>query len=320
MSLRGRLPTLRKLFCTTARRRNSEASASEACAEIVERFHNKPISVRKQVLDANQLHLLNITLNRCPTSFDAPSDGTPIPAGHHLVYFTPSIIEDELGKDGTDKTVNPVHPYTRRMWAGGEMNWTQDEVSLLRVGQEIQETTKLTSAVPKQLKNGGQMLLVGVEKTFENNKGVALVDKRNWVFQPELQDTKVPQLPEAQPLPPAEHFRDFKQTPTSLFRFSALTFNAHKIHYLPEWCREVEGHCDAVVHGPLNLINMLDLWRDKTKYGGLEAMPKSISYQARSPLYVKHDYRITLEGADTEWRTSIWDQFGRKSMTGRILG
>src|SRR5271168_4480777 len=58
------------------------------------------------------------------------------------------------------------------------------------------------------------------------------------------------------------HTRDFTQTPVSLFRFSALTFNGHKIHYSKEWCQQVEGHRDIVVHGPLNLINMLDFWRD----------------------------------------------------------
>ncbi|KAF3011208.1 hypothetical protein E8E13_011615 [Curvularia kusanoi] len=101
----------RRLFTTSACRR---ASAAEASTEIFERFGNgKPVSIRKQILDANQLQLLSITLNRTPSSNNPPPEGTPIPAGYHLVYFTPSIVESELGLDGTDRTVNPLAPYTR---------------------------------------------------------------------------------------------------------------------------------------------------------------------------------------------------------------
>ena len=129
-------------------------------------------------------------------------------------------------------------------------------------------------------------------------------------------------------LPEGQHWRDFCQTRTSLFRFSALTFNGHKIHYLPEWCREVEGHRDAVVHGPLNLINMLDFWRDTSKSGDMEAAPASIAYRAMSPLYVEEPYRILLkkgsmdqksEGVSREWSAEIWDSFGKQSMKATIV-
>ncbi|KAF2440119.1 hypothetical protein P171DRAFT_396296, partial [Karstenula rhodostoma CBS 690.94] len=309
----------RRCFSTSVRRLNN-ASASEACSEIFARFGDKPISVRKQLLDANQLHLLDITLGRARTSTQGPANGTPIPPGYHLVYFTPSILEAELGLDGTDRTVNPLSPFARRMWAGGELQWTQDESSLLRVGQEVQETTKLLSAEPKKLKSGDEMLVVGVEKTFENEKGVALVDRRNWVFQKEITTPKAPPpLPETKSFPEGDATRDARQSYTSLFRFSALTFNAHKIHYLPEWCREVEGHRDAVVHGPLNLINMLDLWRDTTKNGEEGALPASISYRAMSPLYVGEQYRILLKKDGNTWNTEIWDSFGKQSMKGNII-
>jgi hydroxyacyl-ACP dehydratase HTD2-like protein with hotdog domain len=316
--------TSRRLFTTTTARR---ASAAEACSEIFERFGNgKPVSIRKQLIDANQLQLLSITLGRTPTSNNAPPVGTPVPPGYHLVYFTPSIIESELGLDGTDRSVNPLSPYTRRMWAGGELQWTQDTNFLLRVGQEVRETTRLLSAEPKKLKSGGEMLLVGVEKTFENEKGVALVDKRSWVFQKEITPENplaVPPKPEEKPLPEGSHMRDFCQTDTTLFRFSALTFNGHKIHYAPDWCREVEGHRSAVVHGPLNLVNMLDFWRDVSKDGSTEAVPKSISYRAMSPLYMGEPYRILLDKtADGRvgdgWKADIWDSYGKIGMKGTI--
>ncbi|KAJ4984245.1 hypothetical protein SVAN01_10286 [Stagonosporopsis vannaccii] len=316
----------RRLFTTSTRRR---ASAAEASREIFERFGNgKPVSIRKQILDANQLQLLSITLNRTPTSNNPPPEGTPVPAGYHLVYFTPSIIESELGLDGTDRTVNPLTPYTRRMWAGGELTWTQDTNALLRVGQEVRETTKLLSAEPKKLKNGGEMLVVGVEKTFENDRGIALVDKRSWVFQMEIPSDN-PLTPPARPseekFPAGQYTRDFCQSDVTLFRFSALTFNGHKIHFSPEWCRKVEGHRTCVVHGPLNLINILDFWRDTAKGGVAEAVPKSIAYRAMSPLYMGEPYRILLgqgepSNSDGEWNADIRDSYGKQSMKGTIKG
>ncbi|KAL6710607.1 hypothetical protein ACN47E_008655 [Coniothyrium glycines] len=321
------MPVLsRRLFSSITRR---HTSAGEVCSELLARFQKGPVSIRKQLIDANQLHLLSITLNRAPTSFNPPPEGTPVPPGYHLVYFTPSIVESELGLDGTDRTVNPLSPFTRRMWAGGELVWTQDHNALLRVGQQVRETTHLISAEPKKLKSGAEMLVVGVEKTFENEKGIALVDKRNWVFQQEItpeNPSKAPPKPEERPLPRGTHSKDFCQTDTTLFRFSALTFNGHKIHYSPEWCREVEGHRNSVVHGPLNLINMLDFWRDTARDGASDAVPKSIAYRAMSPLYVGEPYRILLDKGTTNeknrdgWKAEIWDSFGKQSMKGDVVG
>lgn len=80
--------------------------------------------------------------------------------------------------DGTDKTLNPLSPYTRRMWAGGTLEWKQFPAKLLRIGQTVTEITRITSAEPKTLKNGDSMILAGLEKTFETDNGVALIDKR----------------------------------------------------------------------------------------------------------------------------------------------
>jgi len=189
----------RRLLSSTAPR---HASAAEACSEIFQRFGDKPISIRKQTLDANQLHLLSITLGRSLTRDTPPANGTPIPPGYHLVYFTPSISEQELGSDGTDRTVNPLSPFTRRMWAGGELEWSQDPKNLLRVGQAVQETTRILTAEPKKSKGGSEMIVIGVEKIFESEDGVALTDRRNWVFQQAITNAQ-PALakPEEKPFP-----------------------------------------------------------------------------------------------------------------------
>jgi len=100
------------------------------------------------------------------------------------------------------------------------------------------------------------------------------------------------------------HTRTLVQTPVTLFRFSALTFNPHKIHYSLPWARDVEGHRDIVVHGPLNLISILDLWRDTRSQNVTDSslvVPERISYRATSPLYAGDEYRIVLdEGEETK--------------------
>lgn len=94
------------------------------------------------------------------------------------------------------------------------------------------------------------------------------------------------------------HTKTFVQSPVTLFRFSALTFNPHKIHYSLPWARDIEGHRDIVVHGPLNLISILDLWRDtqgNTVGDPTAVIPRSISYRATSPLYAGDEYNIVLQ-------------------------
>lgn len=146
---------------------------------------------RSQVLDANQLQLLSLTLNRpslYPNSLPLSNasgvvpTGTPLPPAYHLVYFTPAFLEGELGADGTDASYNPEPPFTRRMWAGGEVRWprgSDGKPNLLRVGQEVQETTRVLSAEPKIIrKTGDEMIVVGIEKEFRNEHGVAVIDRR----------------------------------------------------------------------------------------------------------------------------------------------
>lgn len=83
-----------------------------------------------------------------------------------------------MGRDGTDTTFNPPRPFTRRMWAGGELEWVGGEKNRLKVGQEVTERTKLVSAEGKKTRAGEEMVVVGVEKQFENEHGVALIDRR----------------------------------------------------------------------------------------------------------------------------------------------
>ncbi|RAL11363.1 hydroxyacyl-thioester dehydratase HTD2 [Aspergillus homomorphus CBS 101889] len=341
--------TSRHFSAHRALRTSPDTSASAIATAFLTRFQSLGPQTRTQTLDANQLQLLSLTLNRpslfpnTPSLSNSPTPlptGTPLPAGYHLVYFAPACLETELGNDGTDTSYNPASPFTRRMWAGGEVHWPRDAASgkpnPLRVGQEVQETTRVLSAEPKIVrKTGEEMIVVGVEKEFRNEDGVAVLDRRNWVFRKALTSpspTPSPPPPPTTSNPPSTattttsktgktHTRTHRQTAISLFRFSALTFNPHKIHYSTPWARDVESHKDIVVHGPLNLLAMLDLWRD-TRGGDLGGLmlPEAIAYRATSPLYAEEEYQVVLdeEAGDGVGRVRILGPGGVVAMKAEI--
>lgn len=159
-------------------------SAAAAASTLLSRFQDAT-RTETQVLDGNQLRKLSLTLGRpelhpgLDISTHAPRTGTAVPPGYHLVYFTPAGTEAELGADGSDVAFNAPAPFTRRMWAGGRMRWAgEGEGGALRVGDEVEERTRLVRASPKRGRGGGEMVLVEVEKEFWGPGGLALVDER----------------------------------------------------------------------------------------------------------------------------------------------
>lgn len=316
--------TARRPFSSTPDLRKADPQA--LADAFLSKFANGKTFTRKQFLDANQLRLFSLTLDRphlwpgstlTSTHLESaePAAGTPIPPAYHWIYFTPAQLPGILGQDGTDASFNPDAPFTRRMWAGGSVEWPGADPSgsqnhFLQVGDTVSETTKLLSCVPKVMKDGNAMLLVGVEKEYHDSKGnLCLIDKRNWVFREALDPSKPAPIPNK----PAELsraelderdkgtvVREYNRDELQLFRMSALTFNGHRIHYDKPWATEVEGHRNIVVHGPLNLIAMLDLWRDEAVNQGLGKgrddifYPRKVDYRATSPVYAGEPYRVLM--------------------------
>lgn len=192
----GYQPGVIRNFSIFQRLRSPDASS--VASSFLSRFQSLGSQTRTQTIDANQLQLLTLTLNR-PTLFpgapslsngaSAPQSGVPVPPGYHLVYFTPAFMETELGADGTDASYNPDVPFTRRMWAGGEVLWPRvnGKPNPLRVGQQVRETTRVLSAEPKVVKKTGEdMIVVGVEKEFANEHGVSIIDRRYGLPMPRI--------------------------------------------------------------------------------------------------------------------------------------
>lgn len=248
------------------------------------------------------------------------SVGEALPPCWHLGYFTPSQPNSELGADGTDTSYNPTEPFTRRMWAGGVLEW-KTKTRGLEIGASISERTTVRSADAKKTKAGEEMIVVGVRKEFLDEKDEChLVDDRNWVFRPAIEEPlKMVTPPKPQNFPNAKFTRDFVQDAVTLFRFSAVTYNAHKIHYSLPWCQEVEGHRGLVVHGPLNLLLITEMWRDMINQGRSATNPKRLEYRATGPLYADEPYRICMEEEkDRIVEAKIVDSYGNTSMKAKI--
>lgn len=161
--------------------RTITSSAQDAAESMLEKYRGATM-VQKQRLDPQQSQKLSLMLTRQDLQpgvnivLEPPKTGTHLPPGYHLVYMTPASIEGDLGADGSDKTYNPPGCFTRRMWAGGSMVWNKR--NNLCVGDDVEERTRLLSAVPKMSRSGHEMVLVELEKEFANSRGVALIDRR----------------------------------------------------------------------------------------------------------------------------------------------
>ena len=249
--------------------------------------------VRTQLLDVNQANKLSNTLRHLKL-FDTPAlrAGDTLPPAYHQIYFTPELSESELAEDGGDPTFNPP-TYTRRMWAGGELSWRGD--NRLRIGEEVEEVTTFDRIEAKRTKGGEDMLVCWAKKRYSNDRGLALEDKRSWLFRaPAPANSSAGGMTAAVPAEEGnstdvgatlrdgvERLGTYTTSEVLLFRFSALTFNAHRIHYDADHTRQAEGHPRLLVHAPLNVLLLANMW-----HGAFGEGPRQISYRAMSPCYV----------------------------------
>ncbi len=176
----------------------------------------------------------------------APGTGQNLPPLWHWCAFPPTAPMDELGADGHPALGQflPPSDLRRRMWAGGSLNF----YAPLRVGERLQRRSVLRSVKEKQGKTG-PMMFVQVEHKVYGERGLAVEERQDIVY---LQIPNSYAPPAKQPLPvdPVLH-RVVPMSETLLFRYSAITFNAHRIHYDQAYARDVEHYPGLVVHGPL---------------------------------------------------------------------
>ncbi|KAF9028388.1 hypothetical protein BGZ52_011604 [Haplosporangium bisporale] len=277
--------------------RHSSSSSSPTPAEIIASWKtsvlSKPVIIEHDTIRPTSLRQLAMTLDKStpPQEQDPLARiGSPLPVNWHHVFFPPMIGECDLGDDGYEMTHAPPAPYLARMWAGGGVE--QNPANLLRVGQEMTMKTKCTGVDIKQNRSGDVMVFVSLEKLVENEFGWALTDTRTLVYM-EKDEKKKGEGSSPPKLVKPRRQADFSTTvhPSAilLFRYSALTFNSHRIHFDHEYANKVEDHPGCLVHGPLSATYMLENLRQKLASG---LVMKNFRYRALSPLIVDRPLKV----------------------------
>lgn len=190
-----------------------------------------------------------------------PEDGT-LAQGIHWCLCTPETPSAKLGPDGhplrEETSLLPPIPRPRRMWAGSAVEFVQP----LRVGQAVERTTRI-AAIEEKSGRSGSLAFVTLEHIFAANGQIALRETQTLVYRdaPPADAPAVPPMPTGARFDPAGWDRVERLTPDAplLFRYSALTFNTHRIHYDADYVRDVEGYRGLVVHGPLMASLLLQL-------------------------------------------------------------
>lgn len=239
--------------------------------------------------DAVHANRMAVTLDRDPGFHD----GDILPPAWHWLYFHDLVKASDLGDEGHPRLglIMPPMPLPRRMWAGGTIEFRAP----IYLGETLEKNSTIRSITPKQGRTG-LLYFVSVEHTLAAQGHIKLFEEQSIVYREMSTGEAVAQ---ARPAPSdADFSQQYTLNSSALFRYSALTFNAHRIHYDVDYAREIEGYPNLVVHGPLIATLLLDLYVQ-------QGLPLSIfRYQARSPLFLPQPFRVN--GKRGEQSTKLW--------------
>ena len=229
-----------------------------------------------------------------------PRSGDPLPAGWHWIYFLEATPRAELGPDGHARRGGFLPPVTlpRRMWAGGRIAFPRP----LRIGEAVRRESEILSITPKQGR-AGRLVFVTVRHVISGEDGPAIDEEHDIVYREAPRPGGPPPgtAPPARPPVADPPWRRLVEPDAALlFRFSALIFNAHRIHYDRGYVTGEEGYPGLLVHGPLTAILLLDLLRDECPGQPLARF----DYQALAPLFDTAPF--TLAGAPAGDTATLW--------------
>ena len=253
--------------------------------------------VLEDTITAAPLRGLSATLDR-----DDPQPGvqTPVAPLAHWLYFLPQHLQREIGPDGHAKRGGflPPVPLPRRMWAGGRLAWNPGNP--LRLGDAVRRVSTIQSVIHKAGRTG-DLVFVLVKHLVLNGQGLALSEEHDIVYR----SAALPTDPVPAPMPAetgAPWQRDIVPDEVLLFRYSALTFNGHRIHYDRQYVTQVEGYPGLIVHGPLIATLLVDLVRRNRP----DAFVKSFEFKAVRPTFDLHPFRINGAPSEDGKTVRLW--------------
>jgi 3-methylfumaryl-CoA hydratase len=253
----------------------------------------------QDTVTAAPIKALSATLDRPDP---APIKGTFLPELWHWLYFLPCALQSQISPDGHPKRGGflPPVPLPRRMWAGSRIQW----IAPLSVGNEIERVSRIESVTHKAGRTG-DLIFVLVKHQISNQHGLALIEEHNIVY-------RDAPGPNDQPMSPVPAPNDAKWTKTItptdvlLFRYSALTFNGHRIHYDRKYVTEVEDYPGLIVHAPLIATLLVDLVRQSIS----DCTLKSFEFRAIRPTFDINIFKVSakpdLEKDPSGKSISIW--------------
>jgi 3-methylfumaryl-CoA hydratase len=237
-----------------------------------------------------------------------PKPGEPAPFCVHWCLAQPVFPMSMLSQDGhpTRGGFLPPVPLPRRMWAGGELEF----IDALRVGDEAKRTSRIADVTMKT-GSTGILCFVSVEHVVTTARGTAIRERQDIVYRdissaPQAAPAKAP------PPPVAKHRETHMADPVLLFRYSALTFNGHRIHYDRDYVTKVEGYPGLIFHGPLQASFIVEM--AAKLHGGKP--PKKIGYRGLQPLFEGSEFSVNA--SETNAGMEIWtaNSAGQPTMKG----
>lgn len=262
---------------------------------------------RTDYVAASPLAAMSATLDR---EDPLPQPGTEVPPLWHWLFFTPLTRARDIGPDGHAKRGDffPPVPLPRRMWAGSRLDFHRP----LQVGEEVRRVSRI-AGVDEKRGRSGTLVFVTAQHEISDGRGVSITEEHDIVYR----ENPAPDAPA--PTPPTaavdEAFsREIVPDPVLLFRYSALTFNGHRIHYDRSYVTEVEGYPGLVVHGPLIATLLLDLLRRERP----QAQVRRFEFKAVSPLFDIDRFEVCGR-PDGEHAFMLWarNHQGALAMQGR---
>jgi 3-methylfumaryl-CoA hydratase len=231
--------------------------------------------------------------------------GDPLPIGWHAVLFWPLARQSALGPDGHPERGDfmPPIPLPRRMFAG-RRTWFRAPI---RIGADVTRVSTIAAITPKSGRSG-QMVFVTLRHGIMADGVEAVVEEQDLVYREAAQPgAATPAPPPPLELPAGAETIAFTPSTTLLFRYSAVTYNGHRIHYDADYAREAEGYPALVVNGGLTTILLTELAKRK-----LSGPLARISSRAGRALYVDRPARLACH-APAPGRLNLWalDEAGR---------
>lgn len=240
---------------------------------------------------------------------EGPGEGDEVLPLAHWAYFPPAVPQSRIGPDGHPRRGDflPPLPQPRRMWAGSEIAF----VSPIRVGSRARKTARI-AAISEKTGKSGALVFVSVHNEYEVDGNLALTEVQSLVYRDDPAPGEAPPPAKQAPADAAWSVRHLPD-PVLLFRYSAVTFNAHRIHYDEPYAKHVEGYPGIIVQGQLTATLMLQACL-KANPG---RRPAEFSFRAVKPLFSGAPFFVEGAPGAEEGAFRLWarNAAGELSMT-----